>query len=356
MLKNNSAIFCMVFFLLFGFCDTSVSGDLESIKTIPIARNNPQTPEKVELGKMLFFDRRLSGDGTMSCVTCHIPELGFTDGQAISLSYPTTKHWRNTQTVLNSAFFKALFHDGRAESLEDQALFPILSAFEMNQNLDYLEEELRAVPDYLEAFRRAFGTDDITRQRIAMALAAFERTLISRNAPIDKYLDGYEGALSAEAKKGLKIFTGKGKCAECHDGVALSDNKYHSLNVPENVAFEKDPRVAAARRFVAKFNHFEEFRTLKEDPGRYLITKEDSDWKAFRTPTLREISRTAPYMHNGIFETLDEAIEFFDRGGGSGNSALKPLGLTQEEKKVLKVFLIEALTGDTIELKHPDVP
>lgn len=189
-----------------------------------------------------------------------------------------------------------------------------------------------------------------------MALAAFERTLISRNAPIDKYLDGYEAELSAQAKEGLKIFTGKGKCTECHDGVALSDNKYHSLNVPENVAFEKDPRVAAARRFVAKFNHFEEFRTLKEDPGRYLITKNDADWKAFRTPTLREISRTAPYMHNGIFETLDEVIEFFDQGGGAGNTSLQPLGLTQEEKKVLKVFLTEALTGDTIVLKYPDIP
>jgi cytochrome c peroxidase len=356
--KNKPVIFFILFILIFLSFSIGISaaGELEPIKTVPISRVNPQTPEKIELGKILFFDRRLSGDGTMSCATCHIPDLGFTDGQAISMRYPTTKHWRNAQTVLNSAFFKTLFHDGRSESLEDQALFPILSAFEMNQNLDFLEEEIRAVPEYLDAFREAFGTDDITRQRIAMALAAFERTLISRNAPIDKYLSGYESALSSDAKEGMEIFTGKGKCSECHFGPALIDNKYHSLNVPENVEFEKDPRVAAARRFVAKFNHFEGFRTLKEDPGRYLITKDPNDWKAFRTPTLREISRTAPYMHNGIFETLEEVIEFFDRGGGEGNTALKPLGLSKEEKKYLEVFLTEALTGDEIVVKRPHVP
>ncbi|MEE9612099.1 MAG: cytochrome c peroxidase [Desulfatiglandales bacterium] len=307
-----------------------LAGPLEPLKAPPIPKMNPQTPEKVELGKQLFFDRRLSGDGTMSCASCHIPELGFSDGQAISLSYPTTKNWRNAPTLINVVFSRYLFHDGRVESLEDQALFPMMSAFEMNQNLDFLEEELPSVPEYVKAFKKIFGTDDITRKRIGMALAAFERTLISGNAPIDRYLNGDEVALSPEAKKGLEIFTGKGKCADCHYGVNLIDDKFHALMVPENSKFQKDPRVAATRRFVAKLYNYKAYRTLAEDPGRYLITKDGKDWKAFKTPTLREIDKTAPYMHNGIFKTLDDVITFFDRGGGQSNTILKPIGLTAE--------------------------
>ena len=140
------------------------AGHLEPFKHAPAPVDNPSTPEKIELGKMLFFDRRLSGDGTMSCATCHIPELGFSDGEAISLNYPTTKNWRNSPTLINVANSRYLFHDGRAESLEDQALFPMMSSFEMNQNLDFLEEEIRSVPEYLELFRQAFGSDDTTRE------------------------------------------------------------------------------------------------------------------------------------------------------------------------------------------------
>jgi cytochrome c peroxidase len=254
------------------------------------------------------------------------------------------------------AFSKFLFHDGRAETLEDQALFPMMSAFEMNQNLDYMEEEIRSVPEYVDEFRRVFGTDDITRERIAMAIAAFERTLISRDAPLDRYLNGDQDALSDAAKRGLALFQGKGKCAECHYGVNLIDDRFHALNVPEHPEFQADPRVAATRRFVAKLYHFETFRTLKEDPGRYLITKDDKDWRAFKTPTLRDISKTYPYMHNGIFDTLDEVIHFFDRGGGEGNSVIKPLGLTAEEKKDLKTFLVEALTGADIKIDYPKIP
>ncbi len=326
---------------------------LEPFRTAPEPVSNPATPEKVELGKMLFFDRRLSGDGTMSCATCHIPDLGFGDGQAIGLNYPTTKNWRNTQTLINVAYQKFLFHDGRVETLEDQALFPIMSAFEMNQNLDYLEEEIRSVPEYVALFEKAFGDADVTRERIAKAIAAFERTLVSKNAPIDRFLDGDETALSPEAKRGLDVFTGKGRCTECHFGVALIDNRFHALGVPENPDFQADPRVAATRRFVAKVNHFEEFRTLEEDPGRYLITKKKEDWKAFRTPTLRDISRTGPYMHNGVYETLEEVIDFFDRGEAE---ALATLNLTAPEKADLKAFLDEALTGEDLVVRMPRVP
>ena len=331
------------------------AGSLETLKSVPIPGNNPQTREKIELGKKLFFDRRLSGDGTMSCVTCHNPELAFTDGLDISLSYPTTKNWRNSPTLINVAFRKKLFHDGRAQTLEEQALFPMMSAFEMNKNLDYLEEHIQSVPEYAAEFRKVFGAE-VTRERIAMAIASFERTLISKNTPLDLFLKGDGNALSAGARRGLEVFKGKGRCVDCHFGADLTDDKFYALNVPENPKLLGDPMVTATMRFVAKVYHYDDYRNLKEDPGRYLITKDKKDWKAFRNPTLRDISKTGPYMHNGVFETLDQVIDFFDRGGGEGNTALKPLGLTAEEKKDLKIFLTEALTGEELVIKFPEIP
>jgi cytochrome c peroxidase len=332
------------------------TGHLEPFKDVPIPEQNPQTPAKIELGKKLFFDRRLSGDGTMSCATCHDPEQGYSDGLDISLNYPTTRNWRNSPTLIGVAFQKYLFHDGRASSLEDQALFPMMSAFEMNQNLDFMEEEIRAVPEYVAEFTKVFGNGDVTREHVAMAIAAFERTLVSRDAPLDRFLGGDTNALSPEALKGYKIFTGKGKCSECHYGVNLADDRFHVLHVRENPDHLKDPRIAATRRFVAKVYHFKEFRALAEDPGRYLITKDQDDWKAFRTPTLREIVSTAPYMHNGIYANLDEVIEFFNAGGGKGNTVLKPLHLTPEEKEQLRVFLDVGLTGAPINFTYPKIP
>lgn len=331
-------------------------GDLAPLTPVPVPAYNPQTLEKIELGKKLFFDRRLSGDGTMSCAACHNPERGFSDGREISLNYPTTRNWRNSPTLLNVAYQKFLFHDGRAQTLEEQALFPMMSAFEMNRNLDYVEELIRSVPEYVKSFTEVFRDGDTTRERIGMAIAAFERTLVSKDPPLDRYLKGDKKALSADAEKGLILFTGKGRCTECHFGVSLSDHGFHALNVPENLEQEKDPRVASTRRFVAKVYHYEDFRNLKEDPGRYLITKDKKDWKAFKTPTLWEIGKTAPYMHNGIFQTLDEVIDFFDQGGGKGNSALRPLNLSAEEKKQLKIFMVEALTGKEVEFTYPKVP
>jgi cytochrome c peroxidase len=292
----------------------------------------------------------------MSCATCHDPEQGYSDGAEISLNYPTTRNWRNSPALYNVAFRKYLFHDGRVSSLEDQALFPMMSAFEMNQNLDFMEEEIRAVPEYVAEFAAVFGDPDVTRERIAMAIAAFERTIISRDAPLDRFLTGDRNALSEQARKGYELFIGKGKCAQCHLGVNLDDDRFHALHVPENPAHLSDPRIAATRRFVAKVYHFEAYRTLAEDPGRYLITKEQKDWKAFRTPPLREIAKTAPYMHNGIFATLDEVIEFFNTGGGQGNTVLKPLKLAPAEKEQLKIFLEEALTGTPLPMTYPKVP
>jgi cytochrome c peroxidase len=332
------------------------TGQLLPIGDVPVPLENRQTPAKIALGKKLFFDRRLSGDGTMSCSTCHDPNQGFSDNLEISLNYPTTRNWRNSPTLINVAFQEQLFHDGRSSSLEEQALFPMMSAFEMNQNLDFMEEEIRAVPEYVAEFKEIFGDPDVTRERIAMAIAAFERTLVSRDVPLDRFLNGDKEALSPEALAGYGIFTGKGKCAGCHSGVSLADNRFHALQVRENPEHLRDPRIAATRRFVGKVSGFSDYRTLSEDPGRFLVTKEQKDWKAFRTPTLREIANTAPYMHNGSYSTLAEVIDFLDTGGGKGNSALTPLGLTAIEKEQLKIFLEEGLTGAKPAFAYPKIP
>ena len=230
--KAFPAILSLALLGVFFTAAAAVGGHLEPFQGLTHPRSNPGTEEKIELGKMLFFDRRLSGDGTMSCATCHIPDLGFGDGQAIGLNYPRRKTGATPRPSSTSPTRSSFFTTVASGSLEDQALFPIMSAFEMNQNLDYLEEEIRSVPEYVELFRKVFGDGDTSRERIALAIAAFERTLVSRNAPLDRYLDGADDALSPEAKRGLEVFTGKGKCTDCHFGVALIDNRFHALEVP----------------------------------------------------------------------------------------------------------------------------
>lgn len=360
-IKNRPFILFVIFLIIImlfnieTFASDKKKKELYPLPPPPIPKDNPNTLEKVELGKKLFFDRRLSGDGTMSCASCHDPEKAFTDGNEISLNYPTTRNLRNAPTLINTAYAKYLFWDGRAKTLEQQAEFPIMSPFEMNQNLDFIEEEIRIVPEYREAFKKIFG-QDVNIKLIAKAIAAFERTLISKNAPIDRYLRGDKTALSEEAKKGLEIFKGKARCIECHYGAYMTDEKFHALMVPENPRYENDPKFIVTRRYVAKINKFPGYMDIKEDLGRYFKTKNKRDYRAFKTPSLREISKTAPYMHNGIFKTIDEVIEFFNKGGGQGNKVLKPLNLTEDEKKALKTFLVEALTGQDLNIKPPEVP
>jgi cytochrome c peroxidase len=352
--KNRLIIAFLVFLLPFTF-NTSWAQEIIPLKYPEDYVKYQRANAAIELGKKLFFDRRLSGDGTMSCATCHIPEMAFSDGMDISLSYPTTKNWRNAPTLINVAFHRFFFWDGRAKSLEEQALFPVMSSFEMNLNLDYMEEKIRQVPEYRSLFFEVFR-GDISKVNIAKALATFQRSLISVNAPIDSYLLGNQNALSEDAKKGYELFIGKGGCVKCHHGKALLDNRFHALGVPEKEGHIKDDQIAITRRFVAKLHGFRAYKTLKEDPGRYLISKNKKDWKAFKTPSLREVSKTAPYMHNGYFQSLEEVIDFFDKGGGKGNRVLRPLNLTEREKTALKTFLVEALTGEEIKVQPPVIP
>jgi cytochrome c peroxidase len=323
-----------------------VSVDIGPLPPPPVPEDNPMTPEKVELGKQLFFDARLSADGSLACVSCHLPDQGWTTNTPLSLAYPTNMERRNSQTLINVAYNKALLWDGRASALEKQALGPIQNPLHMNQNLDILIEKLKAVPEYAEGFQNVFGTA-VTPDGLGKALAAFERTLITRDAPFDRYIKGDRQAMSEHALHGMELFQGKARCVLCHNGPNFSDSQFHNLGVPD-APLLAHPLVQAAIRFDAKRMNVQGYEQIREDLGRYLVTKEDKDKGAFKTPTLRNVAQRDPYMHNGAFQTLDDILDFYDQGGGISprkSPLIQPLGLTAQEKRDLLAFL-QALTGE----------
>ncbi|MBI2467181.1 MAG: photosynthetic protein synthase I [Candidatus Rokubacteria bacterium] len=325
----------------------------------PLQPLEPPKPEHVELGKYLFFDPRLSGDGGVSCDSCHDPASGWGDGKALSTGYPGSEYFRNAQTLLNAAYYRRHYWDGRmaGSDLPTTVRDHLTEAHFMQVDGRLLVERLRQIPEYEEMFRRAFGGEP-TFGRTLNAVAAFLRTIVSRNAPIDRYLRGDTAALSAEAGEGLALFQGTAGCAQCHNGPLLSDEKFHALGVPTDRDIFANPyRHITFRRF---------FRTLgapnaenyREDPGLYGVTKDKADWGKFRTPGLREVSRTAPYMHNGSLASLEDVVAFYDRGGGqhaNKSARLRPLRLTEAEQRALVEFL-KSLSGDPVVIERPELP
>lgn len=335
---------------------TASSADIGPLPPVPIPAENPMTPEKVELGKLLFFDYRLSGDGSRSCVHCHQPHQGWTFPSRQSPAYPTQVERRASMTLINVAYNNVLIWDGRAGTLDKQALGPIQNPLHMNQNLDLLIERLHAIPDYVNRFRRVFGTGP-TPDAIGKAIAAFERTIVTRHSPFDRYARGERGALTLSALRGLDLFKGKARCILCHHRPTFTDQSFHNLSVPEP-DFLKDPRVLASLRFDAKRMGVPDYRSLTADPGRYLVTKQDKDFGAFKTPTLRNAASRTPYMHNGAFGTLPEVIAFYNKGGGTGpgkDPLVQPLNLTEAEAADLLAFL-ESLTGELPTVEPPEMP
>lgn len=311
----------------------------------------------VGLGRLLYFDRRLSGDGTMNCATCHLPDEGFSDGRDVSAAYPTNAHFRNTPTVVNAALRPRLTWDGRAASVEEQALGPIGSPFEMNIQLDLLEEKLRSVPEYRAAFRAALGTD-VTRQGIARALGAFEQTLFAGPAPFDRFVDGDKGALSAAALRGLDLYFGKARCVSCHDGPHFGAERFASLGLPPDPKLAAEPLRAVSLRFFARTLGAALPLGAEDDWGRGFVTGRAEDRGQFLVPTLRQLARTAPYGHDGRFATLAEVIDLHNQGGGPAphrSPELAPLGLTAGEKADLEAFLL-ALTGPDPVVSPPRLP
>lgn len=320
---------------------------LEPIGPVPVPADNPQSVDKIELGRMLYFDPRLAGDSSMACAKCHDPAKGWSNGVQMSDAYPGTKHWRHVPTVLNSAYLQQLFWDGRAHTLEEQAVGPIAAPFEMNQNYVHLVEKLQGVPYYRTMFKKVFNSD-VNMENLAKALASFERTVVSRPGRIDAYLKGDTSALNASEIRGMEIFKGKANCIACHHGPMLTDQKFHATGVPEIEPLKTESDRIATRHFFATINDYPNPRKLDADYGREIITKNKAERGQFKTPSLRELRYTAPYMHNGAFELLEDVIDFYSKGGGNitnKDPLLKPFTLTDDEMTDLVAFL-ETLSSD----------
>lgn len=305
------------------------------LKSAPeIPADNPITDAKVALGKLLYFDMRISGDGTISCATCHDPAKGWTDRSAVSTGMKGQKGGRSAPTVLNSAYMDVQFWDGRAKTLEDQAKGPIQNPIEMGSTHEGSVKRITGVKGYAPLFKAAFGDEKVDIDRVAKAIAAFERTVLTGNSPYDRWQAGDKTAMSAAAVRGHDLFnnSAKGNCAICHDGFNFSDSDFHNLGVG--------------------------IKAAKPDLGRFDVTKLEKDKGAFKTPTLRNLADTAPYMHDGSEKTLEAVVAFYDKGGEKNphlDGRMHPLGLTPAERADLVAFL-NALNGDKGIVKPPKLP
>ena len=330
---------------------------LATLPPPPIPVDNPMSDAIVELGRQLFWDGRLSGNGTMGCVACHQPELGWGTGGSISLGYPGTQHWRHSQTILNSAYHNKLFWEGNVTSLEAQAQAAAGGAVAGNGDDSMMEMNLRFVPEYVEAFRAIWGTDWPHIAQAWMAIAAFQRTIVTdpEKVPFDRWLAGDTDAMSESALRGMEIFSDQGGCIACHNGALVSDQRYYNIGVPAAAEFALDPiyQITLRWELYQKGMPEQDYRAGDDDLGLYHVTKRPADKGKFRTPSLRELRWTGPYMHNGAFWSLEEVVDFKNAGGGEGQTAgLAPLGLSEDEKADLVAF-IEALSMDEPFLMEP---
>lgn len=299
---------------------------------VPTPPTNLNYAAKISLGKQLYFDGRLSQNNAISCAFCHNPVAGFADPNQTSTGVGGKRGGRQSPTVYNTAFNPFQFWDGRAGSLEEQAIGPIHNPVEMAETHETVVPKIAKINGYKEEFQKVFGTG-VSLQGIAEAIAAYERTIISTNSDFDKFVLGDPKAMGEEAQRGMDVFKGKGRCILCHNDSNLTDNQFHNLGVPQ-------------------------VGPMKEDLGRYYVTLRERDKGAFKTPTLRSITESAPYMHDGAFKTLEEVVDFFDKGGNANpqlSPLMKPLGLTPQEKTDLIAFM-KALTGEPIPFEFPKLP
>ncbi|MEA3291305.1 MAG: cytochrome c peroxidase [Pseudomonadota bacterium] len=336
----------------------------------PIPPDNAQTPEKVELGKLLFFDPRVGGDASTGCSTCHEPDQGWAWAEDFSRGYPGTVHWRNSQTIVNTAYLGRQFWAGAAASNEAQAKSAAKGGVAGNGEDDLMEARMALIPEYVTRFQDVFGSEPHIRD-VWRAISAFERTMNTLGefeTPVDTYLKGDESALSEEQVRGKALFEGKAGCIQCHNGYLATDDDYYNIGIPPNKRWEEDGLAQITFRFeqYAKGQTEEGYRAAKSDWGLYYRSKNKWDKGKFRTAPLRYTMYTAPYMHNGVFYTLEEVVDFYDKGGfdEEGRTTLfpenkspliKPLGLTDDEKADLIAFL-EAFSGPEITMDKPELP
>ena len=275
---------------------------------MPVPEDNPITAKKIELGRRLFNDRRLSRDGTVACSSCHDPDHAFAAPNAISPGVFGRRGRRNAPALINRGWGRSFSWDGRVATLEEQVLTPIEDPNEMDLSI-------------AEASARV----DVTREDMSRAMASYIRSIMSGNTPYDRYIDGDRTALSAEAQAGLKLFRGKGNCTACHVGPTFTDERVHNTGI----AWARPPREPGAAESL-------------RDEGRGVVTGRAEDRGAFKTPTLREVEHSAPYMHDGSLASLDEVVDYYDRGGNKHallDLELRPIGLTALEKHAVVAFL-----------------
>lgn len=298
-------------------------------KTIPFPKDNPYTPEKALLGKMLYFDTRLSAANLLSCASCHSPAYGWGDGQAVGVGHNMKLLARRSPTIINAAYGNIYMWDGRAGTLEEQALGPIKADAEMNLPIDELLIRLKGIPEYRALFEAAFPGKGIGAEQVASAIATYERTVVSARAPFDDWIDGSEKAISEAAKRGFVTFNTKGECHLCHSGWNFTDDSFHDIGL-----------------------------TTKDVGRGKILPGVEKMIHAFKTPSLREITRRAPYMHDGSVATLEEVVEHYDKAGTdrpSRSVLIRPLKLTAQEKSDLVEFM-RTLTSDLSPTIVPVLP
>ncbi len=305
------------------------------LPVVPLPKDNPLTKEKAALGRALYFDPRLSVDSSVSCASCHSPGLGWSNALPVGIGIRGQKGTRSAPVIYNAAYLDLLFWDGRAKSLEDQATGPIQNPIEMGNgagSLPKVAARINAISGYKSWFIKVFG-QPATPDTLVKAIASYERTILSGNAPVDRYQAGDTKALSPQAARGFALFKGKANCTSCHVGFNFSDGDFRNLGVGMN---KPNP-----------------------DLGRYDVTHDPADKGKFKTPTLREITESGPYMHDGSMKTLKEVVDFYDKGGEKNpnlDKQIVPLHLTAQEKTDLVAFLKEGFKGEELTIVFPDLP
>lgn len=327
--------------------DKSKFQDIGVLPSVPYPAYNPYSKEKESLGKILFFDPRLSRSGQIACASCHNPELGWTDNLTRSFGHDRQTGKRNSMTILNSAYATSLFWDGRASSLEDQAQFPVQDPLEMNEKLTIAVDKIVKIKGYNALFTDAFGDKKVTLERIQYAIATFERSINSPKSKFDQFVSGKSDIYTDQQVKGMHLFRTKAQCINCHNTPYFSDNEFHN-----------DGQTL--------------FGTKNEDFGRYNVTKDVKDIGKFRTPTLREVANTKPWMHHGHFPALLDVVELYNLGNPSpvqkkylgtardslipkSDPMLRKLNLSKEEMGDLLAF-IETLSTPTRRIMVPEMP
>lgn len=319
--------------------------DIGTLGEVPFPANNPYSKEKADLGKVLFFDPRLSNSNQISCANCHDPEFNWGDGRRIAYGEDRQLGNRNSPSLMNVAYQKVMFWDGRAETLEEQAAFPIKDTKEMNSHIDFATKRIAKIKGYKELFKEAFGDDKVTNERILQAIATFERTILSPKTRFDKFIAGDSKQLTDQEVQGLHLFRTKARCINCHNTALFSDGQFHNIGL-----------TYYGRQY--------------EDLGRYNVTKLAKNVGEFKTPSLREVSQNAPYMHNGLFPNIRGVLNMYNAGmfhfqpnEKQKNDTLFPktsdlvkrLDLNADEMNALEAFLM-SLKQNQYKMRAPELP